>query len=158
MSSLRQTLLDTAHEFINSTSQTTSPTTGTPIMDADRLRKIRSPTYHHGFGHKHMVSKSPNLHPMSLDEWISHADKITSHCQTWSADVQNAWVDEAKKEVVLQVIHRLVPKGVQEVEQIDQEIIWILKMDEVGEKVVEGIEYLDAVAVKDLGELLRKAK
>lgn len=157
MSTLRTTLLETAHEFINSTAQIASPKPGSTGMDVDRLRAIRSPSYRHSFGHSYMVTKSPNLHDMSMDGWIEHVARMTPFIQSWRAEVKNAWVDESKKEVLLAVVHTMQPKGVQEADAIPHEVMWTLKMNETGDKVEEAAEYLDAMAMADIRELIRAA-
>lgn len=158
MSELYTTLLETSHEFINSTAQITSPEFEASKMDEDRLRAIRSTTYHHSFGPAYMVSKRSNLHDMDIDGFINHVNRMLPSLRSWQASICQVWVDEAKKQTVLRVMHRMLPKGVDEKDAIGHEIMWTLSMDATGKQVVNAVEYLDALAVKDLGELLWTAK
>lgn len=79
--------------------------------------------------------------------------KMIPLLESWHTDVSDVVVDEAKKMVIVRASYWMKIKGEAHVEN---DLIWWLCMDESGEKVKRGIEFLDAEATGRIAELMMK--
>lgn len=83
---------------------------------------------------------------------------MLTRLETWEAKISDVLVDEAKREVMLRISFFMRAKGVEEV--VENEIVWVLGMEEQGEKeqgqwkVCWSVEFVDGVAAGRLKELM----
>jgi hypothetical protein len=78
------------------------------------------------------------------------------------ADIHDMVVDENHHKVAVRVTFKITPAGQQTKEKgketvIENDVVWILKMSEDGEKIERSTEFVDLIAAKDLVEFGKAA-
>jgi len=80
---------------------------------------------------------------------------MTPKLESAQAEITDMIIDETKRKVMVRATYRLTPKGSKEAGVND--LIWILGIDEKGEKVESGKEFIDGEAAMRLGQLIRES-
>lgn len=152
-SQLYTTLHATALAFIAAQTQDTNYSSR---MNFDHIRALVTPDFTHSFGHNYATSLSPPLQGMfTFDEFVSHLASMLPKLESWETTVTDVLVDEVKRTVVLRVSFMMAPKGGKG-EVVENDLVWVLRMDEQGEKVRESTEFVDGVAAGRIRELITK--
>jgi hypothetical protein len=160
-SSLYTTLHTTALAFIDA--QTQDPSCALR-MDFDRIRGVVTPDFTHSWGHNYAVSLSPHIQGTStFDQFISYLGTMLPRLESWETNVTDVLVDEMKRTVVLRISFMMEPKRGGEGkgdkgEVVENDLVWILEMDEQGKKVRGSREFVDGVAAGRIRELLMGGK
>ena len=150
---LYNTLKATAEKWVLSTSF--APPATSP--DKAAIRSLCTPEYKQSWGHEHSISNNPRLgHVLDLDGFFAHLDAMTPKLDSASAQVTDVTVDERQRKVVVRARYQLSPKGAKE-KAPPNDLIWVLTMNEQGTKVTSGQEFLDALAVAELGRIMKAA-
>ena len=126
-------------------------------LDKDRVRAIRTSDYRHSWGHNYFKSQRPALnHTLDLDAFMSHLETMAPNLKSVETRVPDVLVDEERRSASVRSYFYMTPEGGDET--IENDIMWLLEMDETGERVKGAIEFIDAVAAKSIGELVQQAK
>ena len=143
-----ETIRSTATEFIHSLDET-NDTLG---VNEDRIRAIRSAKFKHSWGHKYMTTCKPGIaQTLDTDGFVEHLRRMLPALAARDSQIQNIWIDELRQTAVVRVMLFLTTRRASE--QIQQDMLWILEMDESGKQVDSAIEFLDGSAVDRLREL-----
>ncbi len=146
-------LRDTAVAFVHSSD--IDPQSGQ--LDKDRVRAIRTADYRHSWGHNYFKSQRPALnHTLDIEAFVSHLETMAPNLRSVETRVPDILVDEVRHSASVRSFFYMTPEGADET--IENDIMWLLKMDETGDKVASAIEFIDAVAAKSIGELVQQAK
>ncbi|KAK0842768.1 hypothetical protein LTR03_009108 [Friedmanniomyces endolithicus] len=126
---------------------------GSNQSDDDRFLSHIAPNYTHSWGHKFFVGTSPGVQG-SVDgpEFLSRMNKLAGKMQTWYIEITETCVDVEKKSAALKADFYMTIAGH---EPVLNEIVWWLKMDGSGEKVVDSCEYIDPVASSHMIEQMK---
>ncbi|KAK3077718.1 hypothetical protein LTS18_009488 [Coniosporium uncinatum] len=158
-SSLYQTLLRTAHDFVLSTEPL--PDTSPLSPSKDRILAHRTPDMLTTWGHKHFVAQTPPLQgAKTTDEFLSHMSMMLPSLENVRIQVVSVIVDEVQKKAAVVSMFYMTPKGEGDSESrtVENEVLWQLQMTEDGGKVESAVEYVDPVASKRIGELIGEWK
>lgn len=146
-------LRDTAVAFIHSSDM--DPKTGQ--LDKDRIIAIRTADYRHRWGHNYFKSDKPGLnHTLDIDAFIEHLESMSPNLKSVQTKVPDIFIDETRKAATVRSSFYMTPSGADET--IENDIVWLLEMDQDGEKVASAIEFIDVAAAKGIGELVKHAK
>ena len=144
-SQLYDKLTSTAKNFVLGLSPKTA---GTNEPDPDRLLSYAAPDLRISFGHKYFVSKSPGMQGhVAAEAFLTRMGKMAGGMQTWEIVVTDTCVDVGKKSAVLRADFNMTIPGHQ---PVNNDILWWLRMDDGGAKVVEACEYIDPVASEEI--------
>ncbi|KAK0256423.1 hypothetical protein LTS09_008538 [Friedmanniomyces endolithicus] len=129
---------------------------GSNQSDDERFLSHIAPNYTHSWGHKFFVGTSPGMQG-SVDgpEFLSRMNRLAGKMQTWNIEITETCVDVEKKSAVLKADFYMAIAGH---EPVLNEIVWWLKMDGSGEKVVDSCEYIDPVASSHMIEQMKGGK
>lgn len=144
-----ETIYKTAEGFCQSFKL--DPQTGR--LDADLILSYRSPGCRQVWGHTYSASRTPGLdQEIDNETFMSHIQSFFGSLQNVAWDVKGIYVDEQRRAATVRICCAMSPKGVQEV--IDNDMLFVLEMDEEGKKIDRLIEYADPAAVGRLFELI----
>jgi hypothetical protein len=147
-----ETLRRTAEKFVHSTDF--SPPAST--LDRSALRAVCANNYKQVWGHEYFISLRPHLNKvLDLDGFMGHLDTMTAMLESAETEITDITIDQRQRKVVVRATYRLRPKGSKEAGEND--IVWILKMDERGEKVESGTEFIDGEAAMRLEQLIKES-
>jgi hypothetical protein len=153
-SALYKALHTAAFGFINSQTQNDN----LPLrMDFDLIRTFCSPSFQHSWGHNYAVSVSPPLQGShSFDGFAAHLQSMLPKLQSWKADVTDIVIDEVKMKVMLRISFWMVAQGNGEGEAVENDLLWVLEMEEDRERVrIKGSrEFVDGVAAGKSREVM----
>ncbi|KAK0337202.1 hypothetical protein LTR91_004292 [Friedmanniomyces endolithicus] len=148
--SLYTKLTTTAEDFVLALSPKEP---GSNQSDDERFLSHIAPNYTHSWGHKFFVGTSPGVQG-SVDgpEFLSRMNRLAGKMQTWYIEITETCVDVEKKSAALKADFHMTIAGH---EPVLNEIVWWLKMDGSGEKVVDSCEYIDPVASSHMIEQMK---
>ncbi|KAK6072364.1 hypothetical protein SCUP515_07445 [Seiridium cupressi] len=150
-------LRETAHAFIKAYGFTSA--TGSP--DMDRLTSLMDPNFKQSWGHNYMIRERPGLQQiLDRDGFHKHLSTMVPFLESCEAVIHEVIIDEPASRVVVRNSFFMCPKGQNEgdKEAPENDMIWILIMDETGGRITSAQEFLDATATARIGELIAKAK
>jgi hypothetical protein len=151
-SSIYETLKSTAEKFVHSPSFSKSDAG----PDQAAIRALCTDDYTQSWGHEYFISSRPHLNrTLDFNGFMAHLNSMTSKLESAEAEITNITIDERQRKVVVRATISLRPKGSAEVGTND--LVWILGMNERGDKVQSGQEFVDADAAMRLGQLIRES-
>jgi hypothetical protein len=149
---LYETLKSTAEKFVHSTSFSV-PASG---PDQAAIRSICAENYKQSWGHNTFISTRPHLNKtLDFDGFMGHLNTMTPKLESAEAEITDITIDERQRKVVVRATYHLRPKGSKEAGVND--LVWILKMTESGEKVESGREFIDGEAAMRLGQIIKES-
>lgn len=152
-SKLYASIAETATSFVKGTDPNPA---GSNKIDADRILSTRATECTTAFRPAYFTSTRPHLQKvLDNDGFIAHMSSMTPMLDTWAIDVREVFVDEKRLSAVVQVDYSMTPKGC---ETVKNDIVWFIRMNESGEKVVDAVEYVDAAASMAIFEMLKAKK
>jgi hypothetical protein len=70
---------------------------------------------------------------------------------SWDTTITDMTVDELKRKVVVRASYLIVAKEAQV--QVENDLLWMLEMDEEGRKIRKSVEFIDGIAAARLKEI-----
>lgn len=138
-------LAATAKGFIEATNAAT-PRDNDP--DYDLIRSFAAPHFRIEWVPKLFAQSSPVLgDPKDIDGFCSHIRGMAANLSTWAILVQDLFVDVKRRTVVARADFWMLPRGS---DKVCNDIVFFIKMDQNGEKVVDCTEYVDPEASKQI--------
>jgi hypothetical protein len=140
----------TALAFIDAQAQ---DSTQTPCMNFDRIEALCTPDFQHSWGHNYAISLNPRLqgtHSFLL--FTKHLEAMLPNLDSFENTVTDVTIDEVQRKVVLRMSFWMLAKGAEE--PVENDLLWVLEMDEEGKKVRRSKEFIDGVAAGRLKELM----
>ena len=126
-------------------------------VDSVKMKALCSPDFQQSWGHHLFVSTKPQLSgKRDIDGFIDHLSFMLPRLESWDNKVTDIVVDEMKRTVVVRASYYMQAKGVQE--KVENDLMWMLKMNEDGKKIVKSTEFLDGSAMERLAELMKGAE
>lgn len=151
-STIYETLASTAKSFVHSCRPAES---GTNKVRRDLILSHCGPNFRMDWGHRHFISTFPPLqNRKTADEWQDHMTGMAVKMETWEIEITDTIVDVEKKKVVVRGDFRMKVEGY---DPVCNDIVFIMRMDEDGEKLVECTEFIDPVAGQELGSRMAKS-
>lgn len=145
-SSLYDRIYATATEAIHSLDRPKNPLIH---FDEDRLRAIRSPTFKASWGHKYMARQNPVMsQELDFDGFVRHLNRMAPALEMRDNRIQDIWVDVNRRSAIVSALLTLKVEGVEGI--IEQDMLWVMRMNEDGSLVDHAIEYLDGLATEKL--------
>jgi hypothetical protein len=142
----------TALAFIDAQAQTTDAESR---MSFDQLESLCAPNYQHSWGHNFATSLSPRVQGThSFTQFKAHLEVMMPNLKSWDTTVTDITVDELRKKVVLRASFFMVAKGAQL--QVENDLLWMLEMDEEGKRIQKSVEFIDGIAAGKLKEMIEK--
>lgn len=136
-------LATTAKGFIESTNAAT-PRDNNP--DYDLIRSYAAPHFRIEWAPKLFARSSPVLREAKdIDGFLSHIKTMSANLSTWAILIQDLFVDTRRRSVVARADFWMLPNGG---EKVCNDIVFFMKMDQSGEKIVDCTEYVDPEASK----------
>jgi hypothetical protein len=86
---------------------------------------------------------------LDLDGFLAHMRKMLPRLDSVHTYVSDVAVDEARRMVVVRASYWMKVKGN---EAVENDLVWLLWMDESGNRVKSSVELLDAEATKRIAE------
>lgn len=134
-------LAATAKGFIESTNAAT-PRDNNP--DYDLIKSFAAPHFRIEWAPKFFAHNSPLLgDPKDIEGFCSHIRGMSANLSTWAILVQNLFVDVKKRTVIARADFWMLPNGG---EKVVNDIVFFIKCDETGEKIIDCCEYVDPAA------------
>uniref|UniRef100_A0A8H7KCZ0 SnoaL-like domain-containing protein n=1 Tax=Bionectria ochroleuca TaxID=29856 RepID=A0A8H7KCZ0_BIOOC len=127
-------------------------------MDPDVISHIQSDNYTHKFG-----PASLNMPTRTKETFASHLKHLAGVLESFTVSIKQAWVNPSLNQVTVWAVsetkfHDHVKDNDNEEEwKFHGEYIFILDMDETGEKVKHVFEFLDSKATENLRLLAARA-
>ncbi|KAI5367758.1 Putative NTF2-like domain superfamily protein [Septoria linicola] len=141
-------LSKTARAFIESTNSAT-PRSNHP--DYDLIRSYCAPHFRISWAPKLFAQNSPVLGaPQDIHGFVEHIQKMSNHLSTWAILVQDVFVDVRKRTVIARADFWMLPADGGD--KVLNDIVFFIKCDETGEKVVDCCEYVDPFASQQIKE------
>ncbi|KAF3917639.1 hypothetical protein AA313_de0206783 [Arthrobotrys entomopaga] len=165
-SPLYRTIHHTCIEFLSSMSQDPSSPT---LINADDIRAVRTHDFQHSWGHRYAVSLHPQEYgtPVTLDEMVTHLEAAAPLFKRWDVEIEDVVVDEVRRKAVVRSTYKMQAKGasstkeesegeegegekegdgegeVEVKEVVENDMVWMLQLDEGGERVERAVEFKD---------------
>lgn len=128
-------------------------TTGSNDVDAEAILSNLAPEYIHDFGHSYFVSTRPPLQgEKDGNGFVGHMSSMAPMLETWSIDTTQTCIDAERYRAVVRADFHMKPKGGDEV--LNDIIFW-MKFDETGQKLLGVTEFVDPIASAELGARMR---
>ena len=141
-------LSTTARAFIEATNSAT-PRDNHP--DYDLIRSYCAPHFRISWAPKLFAQNSPVLGaPQDIDGFCSHIKGMSANLSTWAILVQDVFVDVTKRTVVARADFWMLPGDGGG--KVQNDIVFFLKCDESGGKIVDCCEYVDPFASQQIRE------
>ncbi|KAL1800058.1 hypothetical protein ACET3X_000400 [Alternaria dauci] len=127
-------------------------------MNFALLHSHCTPDFQHSWGHNYAVSVTPPLQGThSFDGFVKHLQLMLPKLESWKADVTDVIVDPVTMKVMLRISFRMLAKGAKEADTVENDLLWELEMEEVGEgkvKIKRSVEFVDGAAAGKLREVM----
>jgi hypothetical protein len=143
-------LRTTALNFINAQAQSPNHP---QRMDFDLIKSVVTNDFKHTWGHNYAISLNPRLqgtHSFLL--FTKHLEAMLPNLESWETTITDVIVDEVKRKVMLRASFIMVAKGMQE--GVENDLLWILEMDDEEGKVRKSTEFIDGIAAAKLKEIM----
>jgi hypothetical protein len=138
----------TAQAFIEATNSST-PRDNNP--DYDLIRSFCAPHFRISWAPKLFAQNSPVLGaPQDIEGFCEHIRGMSANLSTWAIVVQDVFVDVRKRSVVARADFWMLPGDGGG--KVQNDIVFFLKCDESGDKVVDCCEYVDPFASQQIRE------
>jgi hypothetical protein len=148
------TLHNTAFAFMDAQTQDPSQTLR---MNFSRIEELCTSDFEHSWGHNYAISMNVRLQGThSFSQFTQHLETMLPNLESWETWVTDVTVDELKRKVVLRVSFMMVPKGSKE--GVENDLLWMLEMDEGAKKVRRSTEFIDGIAAGRLKEIVMAGK
>lgn len=145
-------LAATARGFIEATNAKT-PRDNNP--DYDLIRSFAAPHFRIEWAPKLFASTSPVLgDAKDIDGFCAHIQRMSANMSTWAILIQDLFVDVKRRMAIVRADFWMLPRGS---EKVLNDIVWFIKMDESGEKIVDCTEYVDPAASKIIKDRIAAA-
>lgn len=161
-------LHDTARAFVESTGYGNppatykGPTSGRTEQDNAHILSFRTPDCMIEFGHRLFASSNPMTNKaLNNDEFLANMAPVLPFLSSVQTEVHDILVDERCRRATVQMTFHMTVRGAGEDgkdETVENDMMWVLEMDDSGRRVRRGKEYLDAVATGKMGKLIGKVK
>jgi hypothetical protein len=134
-------LAATATGFIESTNAAT-PRDNNP--DYDKIRSYAAPHFRIEWAPKLFARMSPLLaDARDIDGFCNHIRGMSANLSTWAILLQDLLVDVKRRTVVARADFWMMPNGG---EKVCNDIVFFIKCDARGEKIIDCCEYVDPTA------------
>ncbi|KAL9533154.1 hypothetical protein SMMN14_03683 [Sphaerulina musiva] len=141
-------LSTTARAFIEATNSAT-PRDNNP--DYDLLRSFCAPHFRISWAPKLFARNSPVLGaPKDIDGFCNHIKYMSANLSVWAILVQDVFVDVKQRTVVVRADFWMLPGDGGD--KVQNDIVFFLRCDESGEKIVDCCEYVDPFASQQIRE------
>lgn len=141
-------LSTTARAFIEATNSAT-PRDNNP--DYDLLRSFCAPHFRISWAPKLFARNSPVLGaPKDIDGFCNHIKDMSANLSVWAILVQDVFVDVKQRTVVVRADFWMLPGDGGD--KVQNDIVFFLRCDESGEKIVDCCEYVDPFASQQIRE------
>ncbi|EME46898.1 hypothetical protein DOTSEDRAFT_70748 [Dothistroma septosporum NZE10] len=138
---LYQKLATTAKGFIESTNAAT-PRDNNPNYEL--IKSYAAPHFRIDWGPKLFAQSSPVLgEAKDIDGFLNHIRSMSVNLSTWAVLIQDLSVDTRRRTVVARADFWMLPNGS---EKVCNDIVFFMKMDQTGEKIIDCTEYVDPEA------------
>lgn len=122
-------------------------------MDFERMKALCTPDFQHSWGHTYATSLNARLQgEHSFSDFAAHLAMMLPNLDTWKVNVTDITVDEVRKKVVVRASFDMSVKGAET--GVENDLLWLLQMDDTGEKVKKSVEFIDSVATGKIRELI----
>jgi hypothetical protein len=122
-------------------------------MDFDRISELCTSDYQHSWGHNYATSLNPRFQgTQSFHDFATHLRAMLPNLKSWETTVTDTTVDEPKRKVILRISFWMVPRDTEE--PVENDLLWMLEMDEEGKKIKSSKEFVDGVAAAKLKEII----
>jgi hypothetical protein len=153
MSSEYTRLRTVAEQFIQAYDFDESNNPKSPQEVLEAMMAQRASTCKQRWGHAVTVSQMPAIQGQHDNETFGrHLLTMVPHIKSVSSPIHDVLVDEPRRKVTVQASHIIWPKGAEE--RVENDLVWILEIAKDEDKVVNAIEYLDALATQRIVELV----
>lgn len=126
-------------------------------MDTAQMRSFQADDFTQSWGHSYMVSQRPALQGrLNHNSFFQHLQSVVPHLERVAAKIHDVLVDEGRRTVTVQMSYFLTPLGSSEAAEND--LVWVLELDESGKRIRASKEYIDSLASTRLGELIQASK
>ncbi|KAH7382706.1 hypothetical protein DE146DRAFT_681695 [Phaeosphaeria sp. MPI-PUGE-AT-0046c] len=140
----------TALAFIDAQAQTAEHPSR---MNFEKIEALCTTEFQQSWGHNYAISLSPRLQGThSFSEFRKHLAMMLPSLESWETTVTEVIVDEAKRKVVLRISFWMRVKGAEEM--VENDLLWVLEMDDTGEKVKKSVEFVDGIAAGKIKEII----
>ncbi|EPS44470.1 hypothetical protein H072_1568 [Dactylellina haptotyla CBS 200.50] len=153
-SELYRDIYETCIEFLASMSRDTSSPT---FIDTEGVRAVRTADFEQTWGHRYMVSMHPEEYstPLTLDGLVEHLETAAPLLAKWDVSVEDILVDEVRKRAVVRSTYAMQAPG-EDKETVENDMVWMLELDEHGRKVHRAVEFKDAAADHKFKETMKE--
>jgi hypothetical protein len=142
----------TALAFIDAQAQDPTQPLG---MNFARIEALCTSDFEHSWGHNYSISLSPRLQgTLSFSQFTKHFEIMLPNLESYEITVTDVTVDEVMRKVVLRISFWMHAKGTEE--KVENDLMWVVEMDEEGKKVRRSREFIDGVAAGRLKELMMR--
>lgn len=130
-------------------------THGATDFQPEAILSLLDPSFTLDWGHSLFISTMPKLQDgKSGEDFVAHMNGNAQALRTWAIDITDLSIDAEKRSAVVRADFHMHPKVGDEV--LNDIVFW-MKMDDTGRKLVKCTEFLDPVAVKELGDKMKAA-
>ncbi|KAK4504548.1 hypothetical protein PRZ48_005464 [Zasmidium cellare] len=138
-------LAATAKGFIEATNAAT-PRDNNP--DYDLIRSFAAPHFRIEWAPKLFAKSSPVLgDARDIEGFCSHIRGMSANLSTWAILVQDTFVDVKRRTVIARADFWMLPNGG---DKVCNDIVFFIKMDQSGEKIIDCTEYVDPHASQQI--------
>ncbi|KAK6527787.1 hypothetical protein TWF694_004767 [Orbilia ellipsospora] len=161
-STLYKTIHHTCIEFLSSMSQDPSSPT---LINTDDVRAVRTSDFEQTWGHRFSVSLHPQEYgtPLTMNGLVEHLEAAAPLLKRWDVEIEDVVVDEVRRKAVVRSTYKMQAKGasltteegenkkenegeVEVKEVVENDMVWMLQLDEAGERVEKAVEFKDYLA------------
>jgi hypothetical protein len=122
-------------------------------MNFARIESLCASDFEHSWGHNYAVSLNPRLQgTFSFAQFTKHLEAMLPNLDSFEITVTDVTVDEMLRKVVLRISFWMLAKGAEE--RVENDLVWVVEMDEEGKKVRRSREFIDGIAAGRLKELM----
>lgn len=127
-------------------------------LNLDLLLSLLAPDFQQSWGHNYMIQDKPELQkPLDRDGLLAHMKTMMPFLKSCRIIIHDIIVDEPARKVMIRSSFFICTKG-QDDEEVENDLIWILKMNITGDKIEHAMEFLDAAATARIMERIALAK
>jgi hypothetical protein len=81
-----------------------------------------------------------------------HLEAMLPNLESWETTITDVTIDEVKRKVILRISFWMLAKGTDNA--VENDLLWMLEMDEGGKKVKSSKEFIDVAAAGKLKEII----
>lgn len=122
-------------------------------MDFERMKTLCTTDFQHSWGHTYATSLNARLQgEHSISSFVAHLAAMLPNFESWEVRVTDVTIDEVKKQAVVRASFYMLVKEAEA--SVENDLLWVLDMDDAGEKVRTSVEFIDSVATGKIKELM----